>query len=540
MNMKIFFLLILLAQQIDQIKCHYKHKQEDKKNKRFKSYDVNSSHFNSTDQHQQYFEDNKNKDDGEQNFTIINQENYTNITQKNNIDKLFKRNKFLFKGYHADENLDEDELNQKECHNSCEQCNQKQCLACKDQNQQVNFYSRACQCKEGYYMSQLHPLVCKPITQDKTSNRCDTEIQLTAKYFEIKIFSYFQKENQVDVNQQQQDFIIQDIIINTEHSQFNLNNCRDSLQFQYLVRNSSAENQLLIQNQQQDLNNLQNNILLQDIPGLAQGSTRIKIPLQALENISIFQKKNEDLTQRNKILFELNIKNSNKIVRTHRWFLNVYFDGQTVQTFTQDVYQQPFYHCKSLTKCIILQDYDIYGFQYQSDWKTYRETNNYIQGEFIFLRVWFKDSTNTKKLSLQKLYSKTQKGQIFDSTAYVDQNETFWDKDDRSLHIKFQIAQFYSMSIIQISMLIQDINQINDNNQHQQQQQDQKQLKYDQLQQKDKEEEEQQDTEQQINQGKDQQQQTKDQQKQQQQILNKQQNLYSESIIFQFKIKVND
>ncbi|KAL4452791.1 hypothetical protein ABPG74_002356 [Tetrahymena malaccensis] len=532
MNRNIIFLFLLLVLLIQQIKCRYKHNYEERKNKRFRSQDIDKRQSNTTSSYQEYFEHYQNRDDEKVDQEFKNLKNYTNQTQKVSIDKLFKQNKFHFKNYHEDE----DDSNQKQCHYSCEQCNQRQCLVCKDQNQQVNFNNRACQCLEGFYMSQLHPLVCKPITEDKVSTKCDNEIQLTAKNFEIKIFSKFQKENQLDINQEQ-DFIIQDIIFNTEHSQFNIDNCRDSLQFQYLIRKSSTENLLNFQSQNLELNNSQKLILIQDIPGLRYSSTRIKIPVQVLLNISMVQKKNnEDLTQRNKILFELNILNSKKIVRTHRWFLNIYIQGDIVQTFTQDVYQQPFQHCKQLQKCIILQDYDIYGLQYQSDWKTYRETNSYFKGDYVYLRIWFKDSTNTKKLSLQNLYSKTKNGQIFDSTTEVDQSETFWEKDDRSLHIKFKIAQLYSTTLIQINMQIQDINQVDDKSQAKNQQYDQFQQQQDDLQQIDKEKQFQDSQQQQFSQ----QEQDKELQQQSQQKLNQQEQLYFESIFYQFQIRVND
>ncbi|EAS04162.1 hypothetical protein TTHERM_00532860 (macronuclear) [Tetrahymena thermophila SB210] len=343
------------------------------------------------------------------------------------------------------------------CFNDCATCDsQNVCLSCSGDNEIVNSYQTACICQNNYYATELDPIVCKPMAVDQASDQCEQEINLNVANFDIIVNSfYLTQEN--PANDSQQNYVVFQIKIDSEHSQFNSYNCRSYLYtyIQYSPSNLNGSDEdsnytMLIP----VLNNEQSYV--SQLIGGQQGDQNIQIPLNDIYTLAHVQQISDDNSQIvQQMWFRVLIGSEHTIFRSHRWITYIFTNRDQVQFFNSNVDTKSTQGCQPGMNCIIIPDLDVTGNEYQSDWTTLVNDKIYIIGDYLYLRIWFKDSTYKKQLSFNKIFFLNDQGQIFDYSSLVDKSQTQWNNTDNSLHIMIQLVEPSISAQIQVEMFIQ-------------------------------------------------------------------------------------
>ncbi|KAL4492603.1 hypothetical protein ABPG72_007716 [Tetrahymena utriculariae] len=359
------------------------------------------------------------------------------------------------------------------CFNDCATCDsQNVCLSCSGNYEIVNDYQTACICQNNYYATDLYPIVCRPMIADKVADQCESEINLNVANFDIIVTSfYLTQEN--PANNSQQNYVVFLVKIGSGHSQFNSQNCRSYLYtyIQYSPSNLNGPDEdsnytMLIP----VLNN--ETQYVSQLVGGQQGDQNIQIPLIDIYNLAHVQEMSDDNSQIvQQIWFRVLIGSEHTVLRSHRWVTYICTNKNQVQFFNSNVDTKSTSGCQPGMNCIIIPDLDITGNQYQSDWASLQVNDKvYVIGEYLYLRIWFKDSSYKKQLSFNKIFFLNDKGQIFDYSSLVDKNQTQWNTTDNSLHIMIQLIEPSLSAQIQVDMFIQPIpsllfRQLSQNNQ---------------------------------------------------------------------------
>ncbi|KAL4446095.1 hypothetical protein ABPG74_021634 [Tetrahymena malaccensis] len=358
------------------------------------------------------------------------------------------------------------------CFNDCATCDsQNVCLSCSGNYEIVNNYQTACICQNNYYATELYPITCSPMVADQASDQCETEINLNVANFDIIVTSFYLTQDN-PANNSQQNYVVFQVKIDSEHSQFNSQNCRSYLYtyIQYSPSNLNGSDEdsnytMLIPVFDNETS------YVSQLVGGQQGDQNIQIPLIDIYNLAHVQSITDDNSQIvQQMWFRVLIGTEHTVFRSHRWITYICTNKNQVYFFNSNIDTKITTGCQPGMNCIIIPDLDITGNQYQSDWTTQVNDKIYVIGEYLYLRIWFKDSSYKKQLSFNKLFFLNDKGQIFDYSSLIDKSQTQWNSDDNSLHIKIQLIEPSLSAQIQVEMLIQPtpsrlLRQLTQNNQ---------------------------------------------------------------------------
>ncbi|EAR96447.1 hypothetical protein TTHERM_00191150 (macronuclear) [Tetrahymena thermophila SB210] len=153
------------------------------------------------------------------------------------------------------------------------------------------------------------------------------------------------------------------------------------------------------------------------------------------------------------IMLQMNIMVNGKVYRHHHYDVIVYTDRNEVQTFNVDVDIQRTQDCTG--SCVIVADLDVAGYicadQSCSVQKVADSNGNfdYTVGDTFYAKIWFKDATFTKHLTLNRLYYMNQSGLVSDQTKLASSQ---W--DNQSLIVTLPLVQPSPSNQIQVQMLI--------------------------------------------------------------------------------------
>ncbi|KAL4511573.1 hypothetical protein ABPG72_012418 [Tetrahymena utriculariae] len=326
------------------------------------------------------------------------------------------------------------------CHVSCANCQPEtnECIDCLDINSSIDSFQRSCICNLGYYTGCLDPFQClQLVNYDSQGNM--VALQAQTCHMEMGLKTSLVKVNEVT------DIII---INNIKYAQILV-----TLDLASISIPQDCQEQYVTSLQIQDPNSL-NYIDLgiqYSTTGLL-GSQTIQIKLIDFDILAV-QKFNQGNQLSQIINFALNIGNSQKFYRNHKFSITLCTDRAISTVMTTDIIQQvASMNCLQNEQCITIPNVNA-NIEICQDQTCLQPMQNpsYQVGQMVYAKAQFIDPTSTKKLVLQNIYYKDDDSIIYDLTKFTN---TSW--ANKILSISFKIPSPSLHGIVQIKMQIQN------------------------------------------------------------------------------------